>query len=70
MVSLTLKTGRCHQIRVHMGYIGHPLPADYLYCADYEHYSSIPLHAGRIEFTHPVTGEKMSFAIEASFELV
>lgn len=69
LVSLVLETGRCHQIRVHMDHIGHPVPADYLYCKDYEFYESIPLHAGKIEFTHPVTGEGMSFTAEAPFEL-
>ena len=70
LVSLVLETGRCHQIRIHMGYIGHPLPADYLYCREYSLYDTIPLHAGRISFTHPVTGAEMSLSTEAPFTLL
>ena len=54
-----LKTGRTHQIRVHMGYLGYPLPADYLYCPDYSRFSRQPLHSVQIEFSHPITGRQM-----------
>ena len=56
-----LDTGRTHQIRVHMGHIGHPLPGDFLYCPDYRHFGRQPLHSHRLSFTHPVTGEEMTF---------
>ena len=39
LVALKLDTGRTHQIRVHMNYIGHPLPGDFLYNPDYSHIS-------------------------------
>ena len=61
LVSLILETGRTHQIRVHMKYIGHPLVGDYLYNPDMEYISRQALHSYRLSFTHPVTGEKMEF---------
>ncbi len=60
-LSLKLDTGRTHQIRVHMSYIGHPLPGDFLYCPDYRYINRQPLHSFRLSFTHPVTGEPMEF---------
>ena len=61
LVRIHLDTGRTHQIRIHMGSIGHPLPGDFLYCPDYRHFERQPLHSHRLTFTHPVTGEEMSF---------
>lgn len=61
LVRIHLDTGRTHQIRIHMGHIGHPLPGDFLYCPDYRHFERQPLHSHRLNFTHPVTGEEMSF---------
>ena len=61
LIQLRLETGRTHQIRIHMGYIGHPLPGDYLYCPEYDDIHRVPLHSCRLEFTHPVTGESMEF---------
>ncbi len=58
-VILRLKTGRTHQIRVHMKAIGHPLPGDYLYHPDYQKIHRVPLHSARLVFTHPITGERM-----------
>ena len=59
LLEIHLETGRTHQIRVHMGYIGHPLPADYLYNPVYEHFSRQPLHSLQLEFRHPITGREM-----------
>ena len=56
---LRLETGRTHQIRVHMGYIGHPLPADYLYHPEYDCFKRQPLHSLQLEFRHPVTDKSM-----------
>ena len=60
-ISLKLDTGRTHQIRVHMGYIGHPLPGDFLYNPDYRYISRQPLHSYGLEFIHPLTKTPLSF---------
>ena len=61
LISLQLETGRTHQIRVHMKYLGFPLIGDYLYNPDTEWISRQALHSHRICFFHPITGEKMEF---------
>lgn len=61
MVSVWLETGRTHQIRVHMSYIGHPLPGDFLYCPDYRKIHRQALHAGKLSFIHPITGKMLMF---------
>lgn len=59
LLEIHLETGRTHQIRVHMGYIGHPLPADYLYHPVYDCFNRQPLHSLQLEFRHPVTDKSM-----------
>lgn len=61
LVSLRLETGRTHQIRIHMKYLGYPLISDYLYNPDMEYMTRQALHSHHMEFTHPITGEHMSF---------
>ena len=61
LVSLRLGTGRTHQIRIHMKYIGFPLIGDYLYNPDMEHITRQALHSYRLTFLHPITGQKMDF---------
>lgn len=61
LASLKLETGRTHQIRVHMHFIGHPLPGDFLYNPDYSVIQRQALHSYRLTFPHPITGEVMDF---------
>ncbi len=58
-----LETGRTHQIRVHMAYIGHPVAGDSVYGPKkvISELGGQCLHAGRIGFTHPLTGKRMTF---------
>ncbi len=62
VVECTLHTGRTHQIRVHMKHLGHPLLGDALYAPRMAgHYPRQMLHAWKLGFTHPRTGEPMRF---------
>lgn len=61
LVQICLETGRTHQIRVHMKYIGHPLPGDFIYCPDYSQIGRQALHGFRLSFTHPITGKPLTF---------
>jgi len=58
LVSLILETGRTHQIRIHMKYLGYPLIGDYLYNPDMALIQRQALHAWKLSFVHPITGEK------------
>lgn len=65
LVELQLETGRTHQIRVHMAYIGHPVAGDPLYgprktLSGHGQF----LHAETLGLTHPLTGEDMLFTVE------
>ena len=62
LVHCTLHTGRTHQIRVHMSSIGHPLLADTLYGGTHSpNLQRQALHAYKLGFIHPMTGESMQF---------
>lgn len=61
LLSLKLETGRTHQIRVHMKYIGHPLIGDFLYNPASTEIKRQALHSYCLSFTHPITGETMTF---------
>ncbi len=61
LVSLILETGRTHQIRIHMKYLGFPLVGDYLYNPDMEFITRQALHSCRLSFSHPITGKPLSF---------
>lgn len=63
LVKLTPITGRSHQLRVHMLSLGHPILGDRLYAHDQAKALSdrLCLHANKISFTHPSTGEPLNF---------
>lgn len=75
-IALRLETGRTHQIRVHMAHVGHPLVGDPVYggrprfpagaseaCREaLQKFRRQALHASRLCFTHPISGEAMEFA--------
>ncbi|MDY4190676.1 MAG: RluA family pseudouridine synthase [Oscillospiraceae bacterium] len=62
-IQCRLETGRTHQIRVHMAYIGHPLAGDDVYGPKkvIRHLNGQCLHARTLGFVHPRTGERMEF---------
>ena len=67
LVELYPQSGRTHQIRVHLKYIGHPIFSDFLYAGrktarnDRKVLPRVFLHAAKISFTHPSTKETMTF---------
>jgi len=77
LVRAELETGRTHQIRVHLSSIGHPLLGDSRYGARgrlpvgaaaetivcLQSFKRQALHAARLDFEHPVSGEPMSFEV-------
>ena len=75
LLQINPQTGRTHQIRVHMRYINHPIFADELYAGRKQSKKDrkiLPrhfLHAGKISFAHPVTGEVMNFEAELPIDL-
>jgi 23S rRNA pseudouridine1911/1915/1917 synthase len=83
LLEVEIKTGRTHQIRVHMGFINHPVVGDEIYnegrdktVANLEVRRGIEklgrffLHAEKLTFTHPETGEKLEFVQPLPGELV
>lgn len=65
LVECRLETGRTHQIRVHMAYLGHPLAGDFLYgTEDKALIGRAALHAFHLRLTHPITGQTLEFERE------
>jgi len=82
LLNVEIKTGRTHQIRVHMAYINHPIVGDEVYnegrdktIADIDVRNAIRslgrffLHAEKLSFTHPVSGERLEFKQQMPVEL-
>lgn len=63
-IKLKLFTGRTHQIRVHMAYIGHPVFGDDVYGKPSKHCEGQCLHAKKIGFVHPIDGKYYEFDSE------
>ncbi|MGL5437320.1 MAG: RluA family pseudouridine synthase [Lachnospiraceae bacterium] len=61
LIELRLDTGRTHQIRVHMKYLGFPLYGDFLYYPDYRYINRQSLHSWKLDFIHPIAKEPLSF---------
>ena len=71
LIELTLETGRTHQIRVHMDYIGHPVVNDPVYGRrKIIDNTGQCLHAKELGFVHPVTGKYMQFDSELPKEFL
>ena len=62
LISLLLETGRTHQIRVHMEYIGYPVYNDPVYSKNNATEFGQFLHSSEMDLIHPITKEKMHFS--------
>ena len=74
LLEIELETGRTHQIRVHFSALHHPLVGDLTYGADHTIAERLEmhrpwLHARQLAFTHPITGEYLSFECEYPSDL-
>ena len=75
LVELYPKTGRTHQIRIHLKFIGHPIVGDYFYAGrktareDRLWCPRLFLHASKISFFHPETGKELTFESELPKDL-
>ena len=69
LVQLKPVTGRSHQLRVHMLYIGHPIVGDQLYATGDALTCSerLALHSQKLQFTHPVSNQVLAFDVPAAF---
>ena len=68
LLECILETGRTHQIRVHLAYIGHPVNNDPTYCKKKATDFGQMLHSKYIEFLHPRTNKLLSFTVDAPKE--
>lgn len=68
-MKLWLKTGRTHQIRVHMSYLGHPLLGDTLYGGNRDSISRQALHCRELTFSHPFLYKEMHFTASLPIDM-
>lgn len=64
-LEVTTRTGRKHQIRIHLAGLGHPIIGDKEYGSKKNPLQRLGLHASKLGFVHPMTGKKMSFEVDA-----
>ena len=66
LLQVNIETGRTHQIRVHLSYIGYPIIGDYTYSNGKNEFGVVGqcLHAQKLEFKHPRTGEVLKLEAE------
>lgn len=69
LVYCLLETGRTHQIRVHLSYIGHPIVGDTLYGTESNLINRQALHAYRVSFIHPITKEKVTYIADLPHDI-
>ena len=65
----TLETGRTHQIRVHLAYIGHPIIGDTLYGNKSDKITRQALHAYKVSFNHPITKQKVEYVAKIPHDI-
>lgn len=70
LLEVTLETGRTHQIRVHLAAITHPVVGDRVYGSGRYQVPRTFLHAARLEFDHPTTGERLTVSSPLPQDLV
>ncbi|WP_338982975.1 RluA family pseudouridine synthase [Spiroplasma endosymbiont of Othius punctulatus] len=72
LIKCQILTGRTHQIRVHMEYIGHPVVGDpvYGYAKDKDLEFGQYLHSHKLRFNHPITNKEMEFVCELPKEFI
>ncbi|MDD4178441.1 MAG: RluA family pseudouridine synthase [Candidatus Margulisbacteria bacterium] len=71
LLEVKIKTGRTHQIRVHLSHLGHPVVGDQTYGKKRDEFNAAGqlLHAYKLSFNHPTTGERVEFKAEMPDEM-
>ncbi|AID44373.1 Ribosomal large subunit pseudouridine synthase D [Candidatus Arthromitus sp. SFB-mouse-NL] len=70
LVRVKIETGRTHQIRVHMSYLGNPIVGDKMYGSCVSSVSRYLLHAYKIKFPHPYTNDIMEFKVDIPSDMM